>query len=63
MRFKMLILSSLLFIAFLAVTALCVNWDDPSGNAEEMISGGEVGDYYGAGRAGSNSQAVAKKAQ
>jgi hypothetical protein len=38
----MLILLSLLFIAFLAVTALCVNWDDPSGNAEEMISGGEV---------------------
>jgi hypothetical protein len=42
MRFKMLILSSLLFIAFLAVTALCVNWDNPSGDAEEMISGGEV---------------------
>jgi hypothetical protein len=42
MRFKMLILSLLLFIAFLAVTALCVNWDNPSGNAEEMISGGEV---------------------
>ncbi len=42
MRFKMLLLSSLLFIAFLAVTALCINWDDPSGNAEEMISSGEV---------------------
>ena len=42
MRFKMLILSSLLFIAFLAATALCINWDDPSGNAEEMISSGEV---------------------
>lgn len=42
MRFKMLILSSLLFIAFLAVTALCVNWDNPSGNADEMISAGEV---------------------
>jgi hypothetical protein len=41
MRFKMLILSSLLFIAFLAVTALCVNWDNPSGNADEMISEGE----------------------
>ena len=42
MRFKILILSSLLFIAFLAVTALCVNWDNPSGDADEMISGGEV---------------------
>jgi hypothetical protein len=42
MRFKMLILSLLLFIAFLAVTALCVNWDDPSYNTDEMISGGEV---------------------
>lgn len=42
MRFKMLILSSLFFIAFLAATALCINWDDPSGNAEEMISSGEV---------------------
>jgi len=38
MRFKILILSSLLFIAFLAVTALSVNWDDPSFNADEMIS-------------------------
>ena len=40
MRFKVLILSSLLFIAFLAVTALCANWDNP-GSAEELISGGE----------------------
>ena len=45
MRFKMLILSSLLFIAFLAVTALCVDWDNPSGNADEMISSGEVAKY------------------
>ena len=42
MRFKMLILSSLLFIAFLAVTALCVNWDDPSYDPDEMINAGEV---------------------
>lgn len=42
MRFKMLILSSLLFIAFLAVTALCVNWNDPTYDADEMISAGEV---------------------
>ena len=41
MRFKMLILSSLLFIAFLAVTALCANWDNP-GSADELISGGET---------------------
>ena len=45
MRFKMLILSSLLFIAFLAVTAFCVDWDNPSGNADEMISSGEVAKY------------------
>ena len=41
MRFKMLILSLLLFIAFLAVTAICANWDNP-GSAEELISGGET---------------------
>jgi hypothetical protein len=41
MRFKMLILSLLLFIAFLAVTALCANWDNP-GSADELISGGET---------------------
>ena len=41
MRFKMLILSSLLFIAFLAVTALCANWDNP-GSADELIGGGET---------------------
>jgi hypothetical protein len=45
MRFKMLILLSLLFIAFLAVTAFCVDWDNPSGNADEMISSGEVAKY------------------
>ncbi|MDD1750549.1 MAG: hypothetical protein LUO89_11825 [Methanothrix sp.] len=42
MRFKILILSSLLFIAFLAVTALCVDWSNPSYDADEMISAGEV---------------------
>jgi len=42
MRFKMLVLSSLLFIAFLAVTALSVNWDDPTYDADEMINAGEV---------------------
>jgi hypothetical protein len=41
MRFKLIILSSLLFIAFLAVTALCINWNDPSNDAEQMISSGE----------------------
>ncbi len=45
MRFKIIILSSLLFIAFLAVTALCVDWSDPSYNADEMISSGEVTVY------------------
>jgi hypothetical protein len=42
MRFKMLILLFLFSIAFLAVTALCINWDDPSNNADEMISSGET---------------------
>jgi hypothetical protein len=41
MRFKLIILSSLLFIAFLAVTALCINWNDPSNDADQMISSGE----------------------
>jgi len=45
MRFKILILSSLLFIAFLAVTALCVDWSNPSYNADEMISAEEVTVY------------------
>ncbi|MDD4161376.1 MAG: hypothetical protein PHW87_02730 [Methanothrix sp.] len=45
MRFKILILSSLLFIAFLAVTALCVDWSNPSYDADEMISAGEVAVY------------------
>jgi hypothetical protein len=45
MRFKMLILSSLLFIAFLVATALCVDWNDPSFDADEMISAGEVTEY------------------
>jgi len=45
MRFKILILSSLLFIAFLAGTALCVDWSNPSYNADEMISAEEVTVY------------------
>lgn len=42
MRFKMLILSSLIFIAFLAVTALCADWTQQGLSAEELLSGGEV---------------------
>jgi hypothetical protein len=42
MRFKIILLSSLLFIAFMAVTALCINWDNPSYETDEMISSGEV---------------------
>jgi len=45
MRFKILILSSLLFIAFLAVTALCVDWSNPSYDADEMISAESVTVY------------------
>lgn len=43
MRFEMWILSSFLFIAFLAVAAHGIDWDNPSGNADEMISSGEMG--------------------
>lgn len=46
MRFKMLIISFLLSIAFLATVALCVNWDDPnSQNIDEMLSSGEEYTY------------------
>ena len=41
MRFKTLILSSLLFLALLAVTALSVDWTDPSYKADEMFHSGE----------------------
>lgn len=41
MRFKTLILSSLLFLALLAVTALSVDWADPSYKADEMFTSGE----------------------
>jgi hypothetical protein len=41
MRFKMLMLSSMLFLAFLAVTALSVDWDDPSYDADEMFTSGQ----------------------
>jgi len=42
MRFKMLILSSMLFIAFVAITALCANWNDPTQTADQLLDGGEV---------------------
>ena len=42
MRFKMLILSSMLFIAFVAITAYCANWDDPTQTADQLLDGGEV---------------------
>ncbi|MGV8174747.1 MAG: hypothetical protein ACP5OU_03500 [Methanothrix sp.] len=41
MRFKMLMLSSMLFLAFLAVTALSVDWDNPTYDADEMFTSGE----------------------
>ena len=43
MRFKMWILSSLVFMAFLIVIGHGIDWDNPSGNADEMISSGEYG--------------------
>jgi hypothetical protein len=45
MRFKTLILSSLLFIAFLSAAAFCADWDAEGLSAEELISGGEVTEY------------------
>lgn len=42
MRFKMLILSSMLFIAFVAMTAYCANWNDPTQTADQLLDGGEV---------------------
>ena len=45
MRLKIILLSLLLFIASLAMTALCIDWDNPSNNADEMISSGEVTIY------------------
>ena len=45
MRFKTLILSSLLFLALLAVTALSVDWTDPSYKADEMFTSGEDESY------------------
>jgi hypothetical protein len=45
MRLKIILLSLLLFIAFLAVNALCIDWDNPSNSADEMISSGEVKVY------------------
>ncbi len=45
MRPKIIILSLLLFIAFLSLAALCVDWSNPSYNAEEMLSSGEVSVY------------------
>ena len=42
MRTKMLILLSLFSIAFLTAIALGIDWNDPSHDAEEMISSGET---------------------
>ena len=38
MRFKMLVLSSFLLFAFLAITTLGVNWNDPSYDVDAMFS-------------------------
>jgi hypothetical protein len=43
MKFKMLILSSMLFIAFLATTALCADWaNQQTQTADQLLDGGEV---------------------
>jgi hypothetical protein len=46
MRFKLLMLSFLLSIAFLAAIAICVDWDNPeSQSVDEMLSSGEYSTY------------------
>ncbi len=46
MKFKLLILSSMLSVGFLAVMALCANWDsEKSLSADELIAGGEEAVY------------------
>jgi hypothetical protein len=43
MKFKMLILSSMLFIAFLATMALCADWaHQDTQTADQLLDGGEV---------------------
>jgi len=42
MRFKLPIILSLLSIAFLAAIALGIDWNNPSNDADEMISSGET---------------------
>jgi hypothetical protein len=42
MRLKMLLISSLLFLTFLVVTAICVNWDDPDYDVDKMIAEEDV---------------------
>jgi hypothetical protein len=43
MRFKLLILSALLSVAFLAIVVLCANWDNQQDlNADQLLSGGET---------------------
>jgi hypothetical protein len=43
MKFKMLILSSMLFIAFLTMTALCADWaHQDTQTADQLLDGGEV---------------------
>lgn len=32
----------MLFVAFLAMTALCANWDDPTQTADQLLDGGET---------------------
>ena len=45
MSFKALVLSSFLFSTLLAVTALGVDWTDPSYDVDEMFHSGESEEY------------------
>ena len=45
MKIKILILSSLLMLAFSAIAVYAVNWDNPSSQSvDQMLSGSETGD-------------------
>ena len=45
MSFKALVLSSFLFSTLLAVTALGIDWNNPTSNVDEMFHSGETEEY------------------
>jgi hypothetical protein len=62
MKIKILILSSLILLAFFAIAVYAVNWDNPSSQSvDQMISGSETGDNTPTGEYAS--PAAARSAQ